>query len=328
MTAPESDRGLKAEGVVELARVTRNGLTESRHLGAAIVLGPDGSVLKSLGDTSSALVYPRSSIKPLQAITVLGLGANLEGVEVALASASHAGTSAHQNAVSGELSKVGLTESDLGCPEDWPLDLQSQAEARLGSGKRKLAMNCSGKHASFLLACRANDWPIDSYLDPGHPLQLRVRQTVENWCEEKVGAVGVDGCGAPLFALSLRGLARGIGKVAAGVDEPSRKLVEAIKRHPWAIDGIGRANTVVVEELGLLCKGGAEGVMVMAAADGTSLALKMIDGSHRATTLVALSLLAQLGVISAADRDRVAALTTEQVLGGGLQVGAVEVSFQ
>ncbi len=328
MTAPESDSGLKTEGVVELARVTRNGLTESRHLGAAIVLGPDGTVLKSLGDTDSALVFPRSSLKPLQAITVLGLGAGLEGVEVALASASHAGTSAHQEAVASELSKAGLSESDLGCPEDWPLDPQSQAEARLGSGKRKLAMNCSGKHASFLLACKANGWATDSYLDPGHPLQLRIRQTVESCCEEKIGAVGVDGCGAPLFALSLKGLARGIGKVAAGADEPSRRLVEAIKRHPWAIDGIGRPNTVVVEELGLFCKGGAEGVMVMAAADGTSLALKMIDGSHRATTIVALSLLAQIGVISAADRDRVAALTTEQVLGGGKPAGAVEAAFQ
>lgn len=325
MNSQDSSRGLSASGVVELARVVRNGLTESRHLGAAVVTGPNGSVLKAFGDTSSALVYPRSSIKPLQAVTVLAAGADLQGVEVALASASHAGTKPHQDAVAAELSRIGLSEQDLGCPEDWPLDPQAQATARLGDGKRRLAMNCSGKHASFLSACVANGWPIDSYLDPEHPLQLRIRQTVEDYSGEPVGAIGVDGCGAPLFALTLEALARGIGKIASGITEESSRLTEAIQRHPWAIDGIGRPNTVVVEELGLLCKGGAEGVMVIADKDGTCLALKVLDGSHRATTAIALKLLEEVGVISKEQRIRVSALTTEQVLGGGVAVGQVEV---
>jgi L-asparaginase II len=313
---------LEPAGVVELAILERSGLDESRHLGAAVVVSPDGSVLRELGD-GGALVYGRSSLKFFQAITVLRSGVELDGALLVLAAASHAGTPAHVEGVRSLLARAGLAESSLQCPLDWPLDSASRSAA---SGPERITMNCSGKHAAFLLACVQNGWDTATYLDPTHPLQRRIRETVEEFAGEPVGHVGIDGCGAPVFAISLRALATAVGRVSGGADPAAVRLAAAILAEPWAIDGPGRANTVVIEELGLLTKGGAEGVIVMGAPDGTAVALKMLDGSARATSLVALALLASVGAISVEDADRVGALTTEKVLGGGVPVGAIRVS--
>ena len=309
-------------GVVELAILSRSGLDESRHLGAAVVVSPDGTVARSLGD-ADALVYGRSSLKFFQAIAVLRSGVSLAGAQLVLATASHSGTAAHVQIVRSLLARAGLDEDALQCPLDWPLDSESRSAA---SAPARITMNCSGKHAAFLLACVENDWPTESYLDPAHPLQQLVRNTVEEFAAEPVGHVGVDGCGAPVFATSLRGLATAVGRVSAARDASAALLAAAVLAEPWAIDGPGRANTVVIEQLGLLTKGGAEGVIVMGAADGTAVALKMLDGSARATSLVALQLLASVGAISGEDADRVGTLTTEKVLGGGLPVGEIRVS--
>ena len=335
---------LDASGVVELAVLSRSGLDESRHLGAAAVVGPDGSLLTGLGDID-ALVYGRSSLKFFQAITVLRAGVTLEGAQLVLASASHAGTPAHVAVVREVLDRAGLTEDDLQCPIDWPTD---RAARRAATEPSRLFMNCSGKHAAFLLACIDNGWPTENYLDPAHPLQQRIRATVEEFAATDpsnspvlshspdqshsadqshggIGHVGVDGCGAPVFAVTLRGLATAIGRVSR--DSDGARLAAAILAEPWALDGEGRQNTVVIEQLGLLAKGGAEGVIVMATPDGTAVALKMIDGSPRATTLVALQLLASVGAVPQAEADRVSQLTTERVLGGGVPVGEIRASF-
>lgn len=313
---------LDPSGVVELAILQRSGLDESRHLGAAVVVAPDGTVLRQLGD-GDALVYGRSSLKFFQAITVLRSGVPLEGAQLVLATASHAGTPAHVAVVRSLLGRASLTVDALQCPPNWPLDGAARSAA---SAPERITMNCSGKHAAFLLACVHNDWDPSTYLDPAHPLQQRIRETIEEFAGEPVGHVGVDGCGAPVFAISLRGLATAVGRVSSGTDPDAARLGAAILAEPWAIDGPGRANTVVIERLGLITKGGAEGVIVMGTPDGTAVALKMLDGSARATSLVALALLASVGAISVADADLVGALTTEKVLGAGVPVGVIRVS--
>jgi L-asparaginase II len=329
-TMPSSRDPLDVAGVRELAVLERSGLIESRHLGAAVVLSADGVVEREIGD-GAALVYPRSSLKPMQAITVMRSGVPLEGERAVLATASHSGTEEHVRVVRGMLASAGLSEDDLRCPADWPGDADAHFRARRdGLGARAITMNCSGKHAAFLMACAANGWSTDDYLDPAHPLQQRVRRTVEEFTGESVGGVGVDGCGAPLFAIGLRGLARALGQVAgAGQgsgDSHAATLMSAILGAPWAIAGRGSANTIVIEQLGILAKGGAEGVIAMATQDGTAVAVKVLDGSPRVTTLVALELLAQHGAIDRADADRVMALTVEPVLGGGVPVGRLRVS--
>ena len=313
---------LDPSGVVELAILSRSGLDESRHLGAAVVVSPDGTVARALGD-ADALVYGRSSLKFFQAIAVLRSGVALEGAQLVLATASHAGTPEHVAVVRELLARAGLGEDSLQCPLDWPLDSASRSAA---SAPARVAMNCSGKHAAFLLACVQNGWPTASYLEPVHPLQQQIRLTVEEFTGQPVVHVGVDGCGAPVFATTLRGLATAVGRVAAARDPSAAMLMAAVLAEPWAIDGPGRANTVVIEQLGLLVKGGAEGVIVMAAPNGTAVALKMLDGSARATSLVALGLLASVGAITIEDSDRVGALATEKVLGGGRPVGDIRVS--
>lgn len=321
---------LELAGVRELAVLERSGLVESRHLGAAVVLSPEGTVEREIGD-GTALVYPRSSLKPMQAISVMRSGVTLDAEQAVLATASHSGTDEHVRVVRGMLESAGLSEGDLRCPADWPGDADALFRARRdGLGARAITMNCSGKHAGFLMACAANGWSTADYLDPAHPLQQRVRRTVEEFAGESVGGVGVDGCGAPLFAIGLRGLARALGRVAgagrhAG-DPHAATLMSAILQHPWAIAGRGRANTIVIEQLGILAKGGAEGVIAMAAPDGTAVAVKILDGSQRATTLVALELLAQQGAIDRADADRVMTLTVDPILGGGVPVGRLRVS--
>lgn len=314
---------LTAAGTVELAVVERSGMVESRHLGAAVVVDAQGGVVRELGDVD-ALVYPRSTLKPLQALTVLRAGVDLDGEELVLATASHAGTAEHVAVVRRMLTRAGLDEDALACPADWPFDARSRDGMREPT---RLTMNCSGKHAAFLLAAVHNGWPVQSYLDPEHPLQQRIRDTVEEFTGMAVEHSGVDGCGAPVHAVTLRGLATAISRVTGTTDDAgAHRLAAAVRAHPWAIDGHGRANTVTVQKLGLIAKLGAEGVMVMGAPDGTAVALKVLDGSLRAATAVALQLLVSAGAVEREAADEVIALTTEPVLGGGRPVGALRVA--
>ena len=319
---------------VELAVVERSGFVESRHAGSAVVLGPEGDIVRTLGAPDKP-VFPRSSMKPFQAVAVMGAGVPLEGASAVLATASHAGTPAHLSVVRKLLAQAQLTEDALRCPADWPLDTAARDElVRAGEHKHPLYMNCSGKHAAMLLACRVNGWPTESYLDPQHPIQQHIRDTVERFTGEKVVATGIDGCGAPVHAMSLLSLARGIQRIATASEgspfalfRNAALLKNAVLADGWAIDGPGRANTVVIDELGVFAKGGAEGVMVMAAPDGTTVTLKVLDGSLRAASIVALRLLADAGALSHDDVDRVAPRLDLAVLGRGEPVGAIRPSY-
>ncbi|WP_150308462.1 asparaginase [Planctomonas psychrotolerans] len=318
---------------VELATVERSGFVESRHAGAAVVLAPDGTVLRALGDVS-APVFPRSCMKPFQALAILASGVDLSPEEITIASGSHSGTAPHVSLVRGMLARAGLPVEALGCPADWPLDRNARDElVRSGGRASPVYMNCSGKHAAMLLACVQNGWDTDSYLDPQHPLQERIRDVLQRFTGERIAASGVDGCGAPVHAISLTALARGIAKISTSPANSSfdifrraASLSAAIRANGWAIDGPGRANTLVVDQVGLLAKGGAEGVMVMAQPDGTSVALKMLDGSLRAASIVALELLAAVGSVPAEQVERIRPALDLAVLGGGVPVGAIRAS--
>jgi L-asparaginase II len=249
---------------------------------------------------------------------------SVDGPQAVLSTASHAGTPEHQAVVAAMLVRVGATEADLLCPEDWPFDRET---ARRADGKRRLAMNCSGKHAAFLMACAENGWDPQTYDDLTHPLQQTVRATVAEYVGEEIDHAGVDGCGAPVFAVTLAGLARGVASLARSAttdaDPDAGHLVRAVLADPWALDGHGRANTVTIEELGLLAKLGAEGVMVMGTTGGVAVAVKVLDGSIRSATLAALHLLVAEGAVEQAAADTVLERTLEQVTGGGHPVGGL-----
>ncbi|UXN25129.1 asparaginase [Curtobacterium flaccumfaciens] len=317
-----SDRHpLTADGSVELAVLERSGFDESRHVGAGVVVDATGAVIDSVGDVTAS-IYPRSTMKPFQALAVRRAGALFSDEELVLTTASHAGTAAHQALALHMLESFDHVEADLGCPPDMPFD---RGAARTMDGPRRLAMNCSGKHAGMLAACRVNGWDEATYLDIEHPLQQRVRSVVEEYTHETVDLVGTDGCGAPVFPLTLTGLARGFAGVVARADDDSAALTDAVLAHPWAIDGVGRANTVTIERLQVLAKLGAEGVMVMGLPGGAAVAVKVLDGSQRAGTLAALALLERNGLVASDGVAEVLEATGERVLGGGVPVGAVRV---
>ena len=315
---------------VQLAVVERSGFIESRHAGAAIVLAPDGTVMRSLGATD-ALVFPRSSLKPFQSLASQTAGVTLTAEWAALSTASHSGTDRHVTVVRDMLASVGLTEDDLGCPAAWPGDSATRDEMLLSGGqKSRLRMNCSGKHAAMLMACVANEWSTADYLAPTHPLQVHTREVVERLTGERVAAVGIDGCGAPVFAMTLAGLARGIHRIGTAAERSpfalhrlAGALVRTVRENPWAIEGPGRPDTVVIETTGAFAKGGAEALMVMVAPDGTTVALKMLDGGARACAIVALHLLQDAGALAPETVAAAAAHLSLAVLGGGEVVGSI-----
>ncbi|GAB3604213.1 asparaginase [Microbacterium aureliae] len=319
---------------VELAVVERSGFVESRHAGAAIVLSPDGSVAARYGD-ASALILPRSTLKPLQALAMLSAGAPLEGEQLGLATASHSGTDRHVAVVRSILGAARLGEDALGCPPAWPSDTATRDELiRERSTAARVRMNCSGKHAAMLLTCVVNGWPTGDYLSPAHPLQVHIRDVVERLIGEKSPATAVDGCGAPVYAVTLFGLAKAIHRIGtASTTSPfalhrsAGALVQAVRDNPWTIDGPGRPDTLAIERAGVFAKTGAEGVMVMTAPDGTTVALKMLDGSSRASTIVALTMLERAGALPAAAVAAARAGLSLAVTGGGHDVGAIRPAF-
>ncbi len=315
---------------VELAVVDRNGFVESRHFGVAVVLAPDGSEKLALGEVTAPFL-PRSSMKPLQALACLSAGAELADERLAISMASHCGTERHAEVARGILQSAGLTEDALGCPAAWPTDTASRDEmVRDHAAPSPLRMNCSGKHAAMLLTCVANGWPTEGYLDPQHPLQAHIREVIERLVGERMTTTAIDGCGAPVYAMSLVGLARAIQRIATSSERSpfalhrsAGTLVRAVRENPWTIDGPGRPDTVVIERLGAFSKMGAEGVQVMTAPDGTTVALKMFDGSNRAGHVVALRLLERVGALSSAEVDETVAHLSLSVLGGGHEVGSI-----
>ncbi len=321
---------LTVQDSVELAVVERSGFIESRHVGAAVVLSPDGEVVARLGNTD-ALILPRSSMKPLQAVACLTAGAVLDGEQLALSTASHSGTDRHAAVVRDVLAEVGLNEDALACPPAWPGDVATRDDMiREHGAPAAVRMNCSGKHAAMLRACVATGWPTEGYLDPSHPLQVHIREVVERLIGEKVAHTAIDGCGAPVYAMSLTALARGIHRVGTASERSpfalhrvAGALVRAVREHPWTIEGPGRPDTIAIESLGVFTKGGAEGVMVMVAPNGTTVALKMLDGSLRAATIAAATLLARHGALSAEQVAQLDEALSLVVLGGGRPVGAV-----
>lgn len=322
--SPAGRHPLTAADCVELATLDRNGVIESRHSGVLTVVNAAGETIASLGNPA-ATTYPRSSLKPFQAIASQRSGANLSGERLAIACASHVGSQRHQDLALAMLQDAGLDESALRCPTAWPQDTETfHSMIRGGRDKNHLAFNCSGKHAGFLTACVNSGWDTETYLSAEHPLQREVISVVEEYTGEPVGTVAVDGCGAPVPQISVTGLARAVSRLMTAPEaDPAGAVAPAMLAHPWAVHGEGAENTVVMERLGVVSKLGAEGVLILGLRSGTALAMKMLDGNSRANTLVGLSALVALGELDAAEVASVLADVVKPVLGGGEPVGSL-----
>jgi len=311
-----------------IAEVIRSGFEESRHRGSAVLLGADGhEVLFRVGEIAVPM-FPRSSNKPMQAAAMRACGLALEGELLALASASHSGEDFHITGVRKILASAGLGEDALQCPPALPLD-EAALWQFLGAGGRpdRVHMNCSGKHAAMLATCIAAGWPTQTYRDPDHPLQREIKTALGRLAGEAPAATGTDGCGAPLFALSLTGLARAFGSlVLAAPGSAERTVADAVRAHPAWTSGTNRSERALHEAVpGLLIKSGAEGVQAFALADGRAGAVKIEDGTPRAIPAITVALLRVLGADQGEGVDRAALdqIAEVPVLGGGQVVGGI-----
>ena len=311
-----------------IAVTSRSGLDESVHFGAVVALSSSGHIEAAVGDPD-ALVYPRSANKPMQALAMVRAGLDLPGELLALVCASHDGTPAHLAGVRRILAGAGLTPDALANTAALPLDEASAHQViRDGGGPTALQMNCSGKHSGMLATCVHNGWSTDAhYLSVEHPLQQAITATISELSElsalSEHGAphIGIDGCGAPVHAMPLVGLARAFRSIASGqAGAAGAAVYAAMTGHPNVVGGERRDVSQLMRGMpGLLAKDGADGVFAAALPDGRAVALKIADGGDRARAAVLLAALRTIGV----DVTAVAPQLEVAIMGHGQPVGTV-----
>ncbi|RKT08639.1 asparaginase [Streptomyces sp. 3211.6] len=304
-----------------VAHVTRGGVVEGVHYGSVVVLGRDGDVRLGIGDIDTAC-YPRSALKPVQAVAMVRAGLPLDGALLSLAMGSHSGEEHHLAGTRLILELAGLTEDDLRNVPDLPYaPAVRDTWVRQGRGPSRLAQNCSGKHAAMLYLCWLSGWPLETYLDPAHPLQRAIAEAVGELTGQHIANVTVDGCGSPLFAVSLHGLARAAARIAtAAPGTAERRVADALRAHPAMASGTGRDTAELMRAVpGLLAKDGFEGVQVAALPDGRAVAVKIADGADRARVPVTAAALARAGV----DPRLLVGFRGEPTTGGGRPVGGI-----
>ena len=289
-----------------IAEVTRGPRVESIHRGAVAVVDADGKTVFALGDVE-APVFPRSSLKLLQALPLVESGAadafGFGDGELALACASHSSEPVHVETASAMLAKVGLSEADLQCGPHWPQHDPEEIVALAVAGQKpgRLHNNCSGKHSGFLSTCVHQNLPTADYLDLGSAIQKQVRADLEQLAGVALGAdmCGHDGCSAPAYALPLAPLAHAFAKLATGTGvadsraAAAKRLMRACMGEPYMTAGKGRLCTDLMKacEGRIYAKTGAEGVYVAVVPEaGIAVALKCDDGAKRA---------AEVGLIAA-----------------------------
>lgn len=287
----------------------RGSLAESIHAGHAVVCGPDGDPVEVWGDPA-AVIYPRSSIKMIQALPLAESGAELPSERLALACASHEGAEGHVARIRGWLSDLGQGDDALLCGREAPRDREAKhAMIRAGDMPEQAHNQCSGKHVGFLQLARRLG-AVGPYVDPDGPVQRAVRAAFVEVTGEESPATGIDGCAAPNFATSVAGLARAMARYAAARPGQGARgdamvaLREAMMAHPWLVAGTGKATTRLMEAARgrAAVKVGAEGVFVAILPERSlGVALKVADGAERAAGPAMAALLAHLGVLDPRD---------------------------
>ena len=300
-----------------LVEVTRGATVESAHRGAAAILDAAGQSVLTVGDVARP-VFPRSAIKPIQALPLLETGAaeafEVSDAEIALACASHNGEPEHVHAAGSWLERLGRNESVLECGSHAPMYGPAAAALAVdGTSPCPLHNNCSGKHTGFVATALHLGEDPAGYVAPDHPVQQRLAAALEEVTGEDLSGAptGIDGCAIPTIGVSLTGLARGMAAFArpAAKDARARAMARiraSMAAHPFLVAGTGRFDTRVMEVTGedALVKTGAEGVYcAMLPALGVGVALKIDDGATRASEVAMAEILTRLGVLDAARRE-------------------------
>jgi L-asparaginase II len=322
--------------------VTRGAITESVHRVAACASDRHGNVLFAAGPIE-APVYLRSTAKPFIAAAAVRAGVverfGFEPHEIALMAASHNGQPFHIAAVRSMLCKIGLSESALVCGAHPPYDSASaQALTYAGVAFTPIHNNCSGKHAGILALCTLLQADTATYCARDNPAQQEILSFCARACGRTVEElpVGIDGCGIPVFAVSLRGAALAFARFATleGLDDRDaaalRSVREAMIAFPDYVAGTGEFDTAILRVAAgrIAAKSGAEGVHGLAdLANGTGLSLKVLDGAARACPPAALSLVRRLDLLDAGALASLASFERAAVYNrAGVQVGTIQPS--
>lgn len=291
-----------------LAEITRADRVESIHYGAIAVVDTNGTLVASAGDPDLFL-YFRSSAKPFQAIPVIESGAadrfGLTPAELALCCASHNAEEGHQRQVLAFLAKLGLGESALQCGAPMPSDDHAFASVELGlTPKSPLQCDCSGKHSGMLASCLHLGLPIDTYLEPDHPLQVRIKGLIAEVCDVPVEslAMATDGCSLPTFGSTLRSFARSYAELARSTAHADalNRLREAMIAHPQNVAGKNELVTNLMKfgKGAIVAKSGAEGLICVGLPEqGLGIAIRVADGSFRAHPVLVIEALRQLRAV-------------------------------
>ena len=266
---------------------------------AVALTRPDGSVLEHPACDPNHRAFLRSAAKPAQAVGAVRAGTlerfGLDDRHLALACGSHNGSDLHV-ALAAEILEAAAV----------PLDALTPGDDGQGG---PLQHQCSGNHALALAWCVANGWPLDTYLDPGHPLQEAINRWVTWWLGFRPEAAP-DGCGMVAYRATLADSARAFAHLAraaagdtevgadvahgpdavrhvghAGGREALGRCGAAMAAHPELVRWPGQLDTELMLTArgdGLVAKTGAEGFWACGTSDGWGLALKVLDGANRA----------------------------------------------
>ncbi|MEE8351870.1 MAG: asparaginase [Rhodospirillales bacterium] len=292
--------------------VTRGAMVESRHRGHSVVADRHGKVLHVWGEAEK-IIYPRSAIKPLQALALIETGAadafNLSDEELALAAASHGATPEHTDMTARWLDRIGLGVQNLECGGHDPMDKQSFRDmTRRNETPSPIHNNCSGKHVGFLTTAKHLGEPLAGYTGLDHPVQRRLAAILEDMgdCDLSQAPAGSDGCGIPVYGIPINVMARALARMADPVDlaperrEAAKRIFAAMTAHPRLVAGPGRFDTKVVEATkgAFVVKTGAEGVYAGILPEaGLGIALKIEDGARRAAEVAMAAVLTYLGML-------------------------------
>lgn len=307
-----------------LVEITRGETVESIHYGAFIVVDPQGRVVACLGNPD-LISFPRSSMKPFQALPFIERGGaeafGFTDQEIAIMCASHSGTGAHRQVLAGMHEKIGTQESDLSCGVHWPSDAETRTAMKIaGEEPTPFHHNCSGKHTGMLAHARLRGLDLKDYLNPSHPIQVSIRETLAKMVELSPEdlSLGIDGCSAPVYAFPLKNMALGVAKLADPVHlnnqraKACQKITNAMMSHPTMIAGPGKFDTrlMMIADGKLFSKGGAEGYHIIGImpgvlakeSPGLGIAIKIADGdqSGRARASVSLTILEAMGILDEA----------------------------
>lgn len=328
-----------------IIEVTRGDRVESRHAVDVIIADADGGMVAGHGDIDRA-VFPRSSIKVLQALPLIESGAadkfGLTERHLALACASHNGEAFHTRAAGEMLDKADLSPKCLECGAQLPYHTRDQAQLLAdGEAPRAIHNNCSGKHAGFLVFAAAEGIDVPGYVKFDHPVQRQVAETLEQLtgAPHGEGNHGIDGCSIPTYEIPLAALARAFAgfAVANGTAGSSRekamaRLRDACLSHPEMVAGTGRFDSGFMAALGrrAFTKTGAEGVFVAALPErGIGFALKARDGSTRAAETACANLVQSLLELSENETTRLRRFTNPRLKNwNGIEVGEIRMAAE